>query len=424
MTKKVLSIMALSALFFAHHVSAQEEVVKDSITILQEQIQSNQSDIKSLKKFKVSGYVQAQMEVVGKDGKSKTGQNTGFDPSIDGTDSHHFLRYGLRRSRIKFQYTENIAKAVFELDITEGGVKPKNAFIQVDPCKWLSLQAGLVTLWYGHEVAYSSSELEVLERSKFLQDLFPDEKDLALRATFKGLKNTFTDGFKLDLGVVSGGAINKTPNGKVNFLGRLSYGHSTSSLEYGLGVSYYHGKTNNANNLWYEIQNDVWSVEDSSQANTRHKRQYFGIDGQVSFETLLGLTAIRAEYTLGTQPSQKSGLKSPNGNEYNSSDAFAYNRKFTGAYIYLIQDIYTLPFSAVLKWAYVDNNTDISGDKVTNKADLAYNDFGFGLMWRINPQLRLTAMFDYNKNETSSNIAKYSDDIADNVFTMRLQYKF
>jgi phosphate-selective porin len=43
---------------------------------------------------------------------------------------------------------------------------------------------------------------------------------------------------------------------------------------------------------------------------------------------------------------------------------------------------------------------------------------------RINSALRLTAMYDINKNETTKQIAKYSQDIKDNIFTLRLQYKF
>ena len=61
---------------------------------------------------------------------------------------------------------------------------------------------------------------------------------------------------------------------------------------------------------------------------------------------------------------------------------------------------------------------------------------GLGLMWRINPALRLTAYYDLVRNETTEhlkntkdadgNITKYGyeGNRKDNVFTLRLQYKF
>lgn len=372
-------------------------------------------------KLKVSGYIQSEIEIAGKDGKTKTGQNTSWMDAMDSGDN--FLRYGLRRSRLKIQYIKGMAKGVFEMDISEGGVKPKNAFLQMDVAPWLSIQTGLVTLWYGHEVGYSSSELEVLERSKWVQDLFPDEKDLALRVSLKALKGSKFEGLDLDLGLLSGNAINKTPDGRVNFLGRLGYKHSLDKMKYAFGFSYYHGQTNNASNIWYEVHNNQW-VGDSVKANKKNIRQYLGLDAQFGFQTSWGWTNIQAEYTLGKQPSQKSSLKSPSGNTYSSDNAFAYNRKFMGCYIYLIQDISTLPLSAIFKWAYTDNNRQLSGNEITNKGDLAYNDFAIGLMYRINPCLKLTALYDIVSNEQSNQISGYNTDLKDNIFTLRLQYKF
>ncbi len=373
------------------------------------------------KNLKVSGYIQTEMEVAGKDAKTKTGANTSWKEGAD--DGDYFLRYGLRRSRLKIQYTKGIAKGVFETDISEGGVKPKNAFLQIDAAPWISIQSGLVTLWYGHEVGYSSSELEVLERSKWVQDLFPDEKDLALRVSLKALKGSAFEGLDLDLGLLSGNAINKTPDGRVNFLGRLGYKHSLDKMKYAVGLSYYYGKTNNASDVWYEIEDKQW-VAKNVQANKKNNRQYFGIDAQLSFQSSMGWTNIQAEYTLGEQPSQKGSLKSPQANTYSSEDAFAYNRKFMGCYLYLIQDISTLPMSAILKWAYTDNNRQISGNQVSNKGDLAYNDFAIGLMYKINSSLRLTAIYDIVKNEKTNQITNYDKDLKDDIFTLRLQYKF
>jgi hypothetical protein len=229
------------------------------------------------------------------------------------------------------------------------------------------------------------------------------------------------DGLKLDLGLVSGNNIRKDDDGRMDFLAHLKYNHSTSTLMYGIGTSLYSGTTNNIDSLWFTVNNNAWQSE-TVEKNKKNKRQYVGFDGQIAFETLLGLTNFRAEYIFGTQPSVSGDLKSPNGNTY--TDKFNYNRKFSGGYFYAIQDIYNTPLTLVLKYAYLDNNTEIAGNDIKNAGDLSNTDYGFGMFWRINSSLRLTAMYDINKNETTNQIAKYSKDIKDNIFTLRLQYKF
>ncbi|MCB0850394.1 MAG: hypothetical protein KDC20_11680, partial [Bacteroidetes bacterium] len=60
----------------------------------------------------------------------------------------------------------------------------------------------------------------------------------------------------------------------------------------------------------------------------------------------------------------------------------------------------------------------------TTKADVAYKTFGSGLLWQLKNGLRLTGYYDWILNEKSANLTGYEKDISDNVFTLRLQYKF
>ena len=55
---------------------------------------------------------------------------------------------------------------------------------------------------------------------------------------------------------------------------------------------------------------------------------------------------------------------------------------------------------------------------------IAYHTIGVGLLWKINNSLRLTAYYDVVRNEKSINLSGYNKDIKDDVFTLRLQYKF
>lgn len=82
----------------------------------------------------------------------------------------------------------------------------------------------------------------------------------------------------------------------------------------------------------------------------------------------------------------------------------------------------------ILKYDYYDPNTKVSKNQIglngSGSADIAYAAWGSGLMWRINNSLRLTAYYDLVSNETSSHLTGYSQDLSDNVFTLRLQYKY
>lgn len=104
-------------------------------------------------------------------------------------------------------------------------------------------------------------------------------------------------------------------------------------------------------------------------------------------------------------------------------------RSFISGHVYFIQDIYKTPLTLVLKYGYLDPNTQMSGDEITDKTDLFNKNFGFGLLWRATPNIRVQAFYEIVSNEFTHSIAingnaDYSKNIADNVFTLRVQYKF
>lgn len=415
-----LSIMTLT-------VSAQmEEPVKDTITLLQEQIDGNAGKIKKLEKFKVSGYIQGQAEFAQPNASAKTGANGGkYNADIDGKDADWFTRYGIRRGRIKFQYSEKIAKGVFQLDITDKGLGFKDAYMEItEPfLKMFTLKSGIFDRPFGDEISYSSSRRESPERSLVFQKLFPDERDLGASLIIAAPKGSSMEGLKLEAGLFSGNGIRVDDNSKMDFIGHLKYDKTLSNMSFGIGASMYSGTVNNADSNLYTMKNNVWTAEivDFNKTNTR---QYFGIDAQFSIVTLMGITNIRGEYLFGQQPSIKGDFSSPKANAYDLAKPFNYIRNFSGAHVYLVQDVYATPISLVLKYSFLDPNTDVAGNDVTNKTDLITNTFGFGALWNINPALRLMAFYELSSNETSTAIAGYDKDIKDDLFTLRLQYKF
>lgn len=428
MRKKQLVLLAgLSIMAFTANAQ-MDEPQKDTLTLLQEQIDANAGKIKKLEKVKLSGYIQSQAEFAQPGMSTKTGANGGkYNPTIDGKDAEWFNRYGIRRGRVKFTFTEKITKGVFQLDITEKGLGVKDAYMEItEPfIKAISLKAGIFDRPFGDEISYSSSSRETPERSLIFQKLFPDERDLGASLIIAGPKGSALEGLKLQGGLFSGNGIRVDDNSKLDFIGHLKYDKTTSNISYGIGASMYSGTVNNADTVLYKMQDKSWTKE-YVQQNQTNLRQYFGFDAQFSIATVMGITNIRGEYLFGQQPSVKGDFGSPKSNTYAIATPFNYIRKFSGGHIYFIQDIYKTPFTLVLKYTYLDPNTEVAGNDITNKTDVSLSTFGFGALWNINPSLRLMAFYEMTTNETSTALAAsgYDKDIKDDLFTLRLQYKF
>jgi len=82
----------------------------------------------------------------------------------------------------------------------------------------------------------------------------------------------------------------------------------------------------------------------------------------------------------------------------------------------------------VLKYDKFDPNTEVEGDKITSATELAYGTLGLGLIHNWDENIKLMAYYEIPRNETSKHLPTkdtfYRKDLADNVFTFRIQYKF
>ena len=245
--KKVLLLVFISVLTFGFMNAVQaDEPVKTELEELQDQVENNANEIKRLKKLKVSGYVQAQFEVGQEFANTRVGAVRTFDKNRDG-ESGDFFRFGVRRGRIKFTWEEKFGEAVFQLDITERGVSFKDAYFKVSE-PWLnvaSLTVGIFDRPFGDELRFSSGRRESPERTVLYGELFPDERDLGAMVTLAAPKGTPAEGLMLEGGAFCGNGIAVPDNGKMDFIGRLSYGKRYSKVRFGLGASMYYGTVRN-----------------------------------------------------------------------------------------------------------------------------------------------------------------------------------
>ncbi|MDL2222803.1 hypothetical protein LJB98_01730 [Bacteroidales bacterium OttesenSCG-928-M11] len=424
MKKKIITV--LSCLCLLGSAFAQEQLESNSsekrIEQLEQENKAQNEALKKLQKLKISGYIQGQYQW-GQEGASlKVGSaNEDLEKS--------FNRIGIRRGRIKFTYEEGIASGVFQLDITEKGLGIKDASLSIkDP--WLktnSLKAGVFDRPFGNEISYSSSRRESPERSTIFQTLFPEERDLGAMITLQSGNKSLLNFLKLETGLFAGNGIKQETDNQKDFIGHLSANKKWSNLQLSGGVSYYNGGVYQGTENVYEMKENGFVLNsDPDNKGKFAKREYFGLDVQVGIKSILGTTQLRGEYLLGKQPGTSSGSKSPNVSALPSSDT--YLRKFGGGYVILVQDLGRSPLAAVLKYDWYDPNTEVSKDDIglnnTGKGDIAKDTFGFGMLWSINTNLRLQAYYEINKNEKTENLNAYKKDRKDNVFTLRMQYKF
>jgi len=429
------SLVIALGLFSSTVAFSQESEKVDTLNVHEQRITTVEDAVFSLKKLKISGYIQAQWQssqldsLLNKSNDMKVGIANNYAEKAAGTANYN--RFGVRRGRLKATYEDFGCQAVIEFDISEGGLKTKDVYLNVlDP--WLNtfaVKGGVFDNPFGYEIGYSSSKLESPERSRLIQSLFPDEKAMGAMLTIQAPKTSPWNVLKLEAGLVAGNAISKDYKSQKDFSAHLTYNNSTPIMKYGVGVSMYSGTVLQTDTNVYVMKNGDFSRNIGTKANGFASRAYYGVDGQFSVASDLGLTQIRAEYITGTQPGTSGSSASPNGYDPTSAaTANTYIRPFSGGYVNFVQDILDTKHSIVVKYDWYDPNTAVAGDKVgvalkTGKADMAYSTLGLGYMYRLNNNVRLMAYYDMVSNEATK-VKGYFSNVNDNVVTVRLQYKF
>jgi hypothetical protein len=184
-----------------------------------------------------------------------------------------------------------------------------------------------------------------------------------------------------------------------------------------------------------------WELKSSEASNIGKyaKRQYVGFDLQFNTMTAAGLTQLRGEYIFGEHAQNAAGSWNYKFTAVQSGPV--YMRKINGGYVMLMQDLGQIPFTVLAKYDWYNPNTGISGNDIgassgTSANDITKSNIGVGIYWRINPALRLTAYYDLVRNDTTNQLTDtkddsgkitaygYENDRKDNVFTLRIQYKF
>lgn len=419
MNQKAITLCTLIILSVAAFPQKQDN---DSLKILFDKIANMERDIQKQNSLSFSGYIQGQYQWGESDASLKVG-------SSNERAGDSFNRIGIRRGHLKASYAGRGASAVFQIDITEKGIGIKDAYFKIaDP--WLkssSLKAGIFDRPFGYEISYSSSKRESPERSAIFQTLFPEVRDLGAMVSLQLPKANALSILRLDAGIMAGNGIKADSDSKKDFIGRLGFQKQWDNISIGAGTSYYYGKVYQGTSRIFVMRDGGFTAFDNEENTGRFStREYKGADCQLTINHHFGTTKLNAEYIVGLQPATAGSSKSPNSSSLPNYDI--YRRNFSGGYLMLVQQIGRMPLMVVAKHDWYDPNTDIDGNRIglngTSKTDLKQHSTGMGIIFDMSSDIRLTAYYDFNRNEKTANISSFDKDVDDDVFTIRLQYKF
>jgi hypothetical protein len=428
---------------------------------IEESYLETKSNVDKLKKIKISGYIQAQMRIA-TDTAGLLNNSYGNNYDIGEFQGGKFPAatktvFQIRRARFKIGYESDLSQFAIQLDclpfttgnaintvtqdtakkvstktaafLSGGGISLKDAYFRFqDPwLKSIAIKAGIYDRPFGYEISYSSSTRESPERSRIFQTLFPGERDMGVSLEYAASDNLPDAArlFNFKGGFFAGNGINIEIDGIRDFICRAGFSIPFNDINLSIdgGVSGYAGSVLNRTDSLYTYDNGVKTGKAGHKWG-KEKRDYIGFDAQLYYGNIpvLGGITVRGEYINGVQPgtsstnvSQKSDIAVSNA---------LYSRNVNGYYLMGILNIDPIKCQLVGKYDVLDPNKDLSGTKITSTADMKVSTFGAGVVYHWDENVKLMAYFDKVNNEKIASSSVYAKDVNDNVFTLRLQYKF
>jgi hypothetical protein len=379
----------------------------------------------------ITGYLQTQYQRAQSEGILSY---SGGDFSENSKD-----RFMIRRGRLKIDRVDKYSNIVFQLDATQNGVALMDAFIQLHhpDAKDFQFTAGLFNRPFGYSIVYSSGYRDFPERARVFQTIMPRERDLGAMVSFDP-QNKALSFLTADLAIINGsGYSSRDYDSRKDIVGNLGFKFDSlanKKLHIGFGGSFYKGSVRNDTESYYT--NTAGGFVQNTNPNYvgyNAKRDYFGGNLQLQYDSNLGSTSFKAEYVGGTQPGVAKSDKIPGtlaSQSFSTQPATdLYLREFSGYYLWLSHQIAKSRFTALLAYDSYDPNTNVKEREIgapasnTTAGDIKFNTLGYGMTCQINGRIKLTVYNEHVVNDRTQ-LVDYSDDLKDDVFTMRLQYRW
>ncbi len=435
MLKKTLPLLAC-LLLVCHLASAQ--FLMDMVDTTKETGKGLLAVYKKFDHLRMGGYIQPQFQVA----SAKGARN--FEGGDFGTQVSN--RFMLRRSRVRIDYvhfgkdSKPGVQIVFQFDANERGFTVRDVWGRIveNKFKLFSFTTGMFARPFSYEVNLSSSDRESPERGRMSQLHMRSERDLGAMISFDVRKKEHALKYlKIDLGAFNGQGINATGefDNTKDIIGRIALKPFPIKkwFQVSAGASILHGGLqNNTKYISYTTeQGGVKKViTDSASTNTGtvSPRRYYGADLQLKFSNgKERFTELRAEFTTGTQTGTLNSAETPTA-LLSGTDGF-HQRKFMGGYFYFLQHIFSSHHQLIIKFDFYDPNTRVKGMEIGapgsnfTAANIKYSTLGFGYLNYITENIKLVLYYARVWNEKTQ-LAGYTSDLKDNIFTCRLQFRF
>lgn len=386
--------------------------------------------------LRFSGYIQPQFQLAEAKG-IKTFEGGDFAERVSN-------RFMLRRSRVRIDYIHYNkddkpgVQFVFQFDANERSFTVRDVWGRIfeNKYKLFSFTTGLFARPFGFEVNLSSSDRESPERGRMSQLLMKSERDLGAMLSFDVRREKhLLKNVKIDVGIFNGQGITATGDfdNVKDLITRISLKPKkiTNTITLSAGASMlYGGLENNTKFIFNTVDESgvKFARVDSSESNNGKisPRKYFGVDAQIKIKNKIGATILRGEVISGKQVGTAFSNETPD-ELVTGKDGF-YQRNFNGAYFYLLKNFFSPKHQLLLKYDWYDPNTKIKGSEINSTsnftlADVKFSTIGLGYIYYITPNVKAVLYYAMPTNENTK-LNNATTDIADNVFTSRLQFRF
>jgi hypothetical protein len=272
--------------------AARLEAMEAKLGGLEETLSATGASVNSLKKIKLSGYIQGRYE---RSAASVNGLKS------DGKTPANADRFLIRRARLKTVYEGKNAEYLLQIDATGDGVNVKDAeatFVDTWTPLNIRLTIGQFKLPFGYEILQSSADREMPERSAIVRAYFDGERDRGLRLTARW------EYLRLAIAIINGNGVKDTsvykgtslygtqdPNKFKDVVGRI--GFDLGSLV--SGVSAYFGRGPMATNV--DTKTDPVGV---TYEYMRRTRLGADLQGYIDVPEVGGL-ALKGELIWGSE---------------------------------------------------------------------------------------------------------------------------
>ena len=377
----------------------------------------------------ITGYLQTQYQ------RAQSAGILSFSGGDFGKNSAE--RFMIRRGRLKIDRADKYSNIVFQIDATQNGVMLMDAFIQLHQpgSKTFLFTAGLFNRPFGHSIVYSSGYRDFPERARVFQTLMPRERDIGAMVTYHP-SNIFKF-ITAEFAVVNGsGYSSRDYDSKKDVIGNLGFKFDSlanKKLHVGFGGSFYKGSVrSNTENYFSSNANGFLKNTSPEHVDWNAPRNYYGLNLQLQYDNTFGKTLLKTEYVEGKQPGigASTSVTGPASSMSFSSqpETDLYLRHFNGYYLWLTQQVARTGLTAMVSYDVYDPNTsiremEIGRDNNTTAGDIKFSTLGYGLSYLIGPRIKLTLYNEQVLND-GTGLPKYIDDLKDDVFTTRLQYRW